>query len=372
MMAMRTIALLACFSAVGAAEYTISLTTAAPCASGTQQVSTEAECHGAALSAMMAAGLASGWGGNWQVTGSPGGYVGGCIQASVGNGIFWNGPVDGRPNDITRGQRVCVAVEPPVTTASGVMTVTQYQVSAKEQVTDSAEWFSKQAKTWNECAVTNCKYDLTTGETQVFSNAAHDPTHYLRRSKGSLDRSIQTRNRAMLNDNDNYGSEHYHCEHDASHLFQCKCSCSDETNCYSVKHSDRHVKVCDGQAAETQYLLSKNHKTTITAIDNDKTTITAVNVCSCPGGTPRGADSCTTHNAIECASCTGNFHGTTCTTCAPGYHANSLFGTPVTTCAPNVCSCSNGTPRGAGSCTTHNAIECVWGSCDSNYHNSGD
>jgi hypothetical protein len=142
-------------------------------------------------------------------------------------------------------------------------------LSAKEQVTDSAEWFSKQAKTWNECAVTHCKYDLTNGETQVFSTVARNPTHFLRRSSGSLDRSIQSRNRAMLNDNDNYGSEHYHCEHDASHQFQCKCSCSDETNCYSVKHSDRHVKVCDGQVAETQYLLSKNHETTIAAIAND-------------------------------------------------------------------------------------------------------
>jgi hypothetical protein len=168
-----------------------------------------------------------------------------------------------------RASILCFAACLSIAYGQGRAAASSAVLSAKEQVTDSAEWFSKQAKTWNECAVTNCKYDLTTGETQVFSTAARDPTQYLRRSMGSLDRSIQARNRAMLNDNDNYGSEHYHCEHDASHLFQCKCSCSDETNCYSVKHSDRHVKVCDGQAAETQYLLSKNHKTTIAAIDND-------------------------------------------------------------------------------------------------------
>jgi len=139
--------------------------------------------------------------------------------------------------------------------------------AAKIQVKDSHAWFKHNAENnaaWSECSTTFCKY--IQGETEVFSHSVSD-TQYLRRSDGPIDRSIQSRNRAKLNDNRNFGDEHWHCEQDSSHADGCQCMCSDDTNCYSVKHSDRFVKKCDGQDVTVQYTASKNHKDVIAAID---------------------------------------------------------------------------------------------------------
>jgi hypothetical protein len=82
------------------------------------------------------------------------------------------------------------------------------KVEAKIAVVDSTEWFHSKfvdpSSGWAECALTFCK--STGGETEVFSYAATDPTHYLRRSNSPMSRASQSRNRARLNDNRNYGS----------------------------------------------------------------------------------------------------------------------------------------------------------------------
>jgi hypothetical protein len=156
--------------------------------------------------------------------------------------------------------------------------------AAKIQVEDSKAWFkhnSENNTAWSECSTTFCKYEQ--GETEVFSHSSRDETHYLRRSNGPIDRSIQSRNRAKLNDNRNFGDEHWHCEQDSSHADGCKCMCSDDTNCYSVKHSDRFVKKCDGQDVTVQYTASKNHKDVIAAID---AMTSNVHVTSAPTSTP--------------------------------------------------------------------------------------
>jgi hypothetical protein len=77
------------------------------------------------------------------------------------------------------------------------------KVAAKISVEDSTEWFHSKfidrSLGWAECALTFCKH--IGNETEVFSYAAKDPTHYLRRSSSPMSRSSQSRNRALLNDN---------------------------------------------------------------------------------------------------------------------------------------------------------------------------
>jgi hypothetical protein len=144
-----------------------------------------------------------------------------------------------------------------------------HKENLKTRLVDSHEWFHKEAMTassgWTECVKTFCK--VIGQETEVFSHVSKHPTHFLRHSKSALSRTPEARNRAQLNDNRNYGDEHWHCEADPGHVDGCKCMCSPDTNCNSVKHSDRFVKVCDGQTPEVQYVASKHQKAIMASID---------------------------------------------------------------------------------------------------------
>jgi hypothetical protein len=140
------------------------------------------------------------------------------------------------------------------------------KLDAKYQIEDSSEWFRHKAENeWSPCSVTSCK-DVS-GEVEVFSSAASNPTQYLLRSSSAIDRGVQSRNRARLNDNANFGGEHWHCEADPDASDGCECKCSTDTNCKSIKHSDRFVKVCDGQTVEKQYRASKDHNALIASVD---------------------------------------------------------------------------------------------------------
>lgn len=215
--------------------------------------------------------------------------------------------------------------------------------ATKAKIVDSSEWFHKEAMTagtnWAECASTFCK-DVA-GDTEVFSHAARHPTQYLRRSNGPVSRASQSRNRARLNDNDNFNAEHWHCELDTAHLHGCRCMCSPDTNCYSVKHSDRFVKKCDGQAAEVQYTASNIHKGMIAAVHSRSDAGTAPipgtngigDVCATGTYNPDGIGACVLHT-----TCSADQYLTGQSATAPGncvyYPVNCVGSLDDPSCTP--------------------------------------
>jgi len=174
------------------------------------------------------------------------------------------------------------------------------KVAEKHRIEDSSEWFRhKFQNEWGSCSVTSCK-DVS-GEVEVFSSEASDPTRYLLRSAGAIDRGIQSRNRARLNDNRNFKGEHWHCEatDDPSVPDGCECKCSMDTDCKSIKHSDRFVKVCNGQTVEEQYTASDCHKEMIASVDAGVALIPGTDGCgnACDTGTYNihGVGACSPH-----------------------------------------------------------------------------